>query len=749
MNSPSLRPLALAIALGLSGLAAPVAIAQDAAQSKDANKDEAKDGGPSQLPAVTVSATADKQGLSKAYAGGQVARGGRAGILGTKDNMETPFSITAYTNELIQDRQAKSVAEVLQNDPGVRAARGFGNFQEAYFIRGFILSSDDVAYNGLYSLLPRQYIASELFERVEVLRGASAFLMGASPGGSGIGGNISLLPKRAPAEPLTRLTVNAGSGGSGGAALDVARRFGPDNATGVRFNAAYRDGGTAVDDEKAKTSVVAVGLDWRSRDVRLSADLGWQDNQLTRTRPSVTVQGLSAMPSVPDNKANFAQPWTFSNERDTFGTLRGEWDLTGTVTAWAAYGARRSKEENRLAGLTVTNATTGAGTYYRFDNGRKDSVDTAEAGVRGKFRTGAVGHEWVVSASIFSLDTKNGYAMDFGNLLPTNLYSPTSDPLPVFSPGVYIGNSVDDPRLNTRVRNRSVAVGDTLSMFDDTFLLTLGLRHQTLKQDSISPRVQWNFNGADFGTPGGVVTTYDQSRTSPVVGAVYRFTKQLSVYGNYIEGLNKGDSLAAQDGLPARDLAPYQSKQKEVGVKYDGGRLGFGAAYFTTDKPRAVLAQNVAQGEDRHRGIELNAFGEATRDLKVLGGLTWLDAKQHGTGLADTEGKYTLGIPRLQANLGTEWEVRALQGLAVDARVVHTGKSYADSANTLRVPAWTRLDAGARYLFEVQGTLLTLRARIDNVTNRKYWASAGGYPDQSYLVVGQPRSFNLSLAADF
>ena len=738
MNHFPKRPLALAIALGLCALAAPAAFAQDAPKDKDGDA-------PSQLPVVTVSATADKQGLSKAYAGGQVARGGRAGILGTKDNLETPFSITAYTNELIQDRQARSVAEVLQNDPGIRAARGFGNFQEAYFIRGFILNSDDVAYNGLYSLLPRQYIASELFERVEVLRGASAFLMGASPNGSGIGGNISLLPKRAPVEPLTRLTVNAGSGGAGGAALDVARRFGPDKATGVRFNAAYRDGGTAVDDEKARTSVVALGVDWRSRDVRLSADLGWQDNQLTRTRPSVTVNGLSAMPALPDNKANYAQPWTYSNERDTFGTLRGEWDLNDAVTAWAAYGARRSKEANRLGNLTVTDAATGDGTFYRFENGRKDSVDTGEAGLRGKLRTGSVGHEWVVSAAVFSLDTKNGYAMDFLNTQPTNLYTPARSALPAFSDSVYVGNSVDDPRLNTRIRNRSVAIGDTLSLLDDSLLITLGLRHQTLKVDSISATVRF----LDTITPGGVVTTYDRSKTSPVAGVVYRLSRQLSVYGNYIEGLNKGDSLAAQNGLPARDLAPYASKQKEVGLKYDGGRLGFGASYFTTDKPRAVLAQDTAQGEDRHRGVELTAFGMATRELKVLGGLTWLDARQHGTGVAATEGKRTLGIARVQANLGAEWEVPALQGLALDARVVHTGKVFADSANTLRVPAWTRLDAGARYLFEVQGTLLTLRARIDNLTNRKYWASAGGYPDQSYLVVGQPRSVNLSLAADF
>lgn len=134
------------------------------------------------LVTVTASADASEEGLTPAYAGGQVA----TAILGNQDYMDSAFSITSYTNELIQDRQARSVGEVLQNVPGVRVARGFGNFQESYFMRGFILSSDDIAYNGLYSILPRQYIATELFERVEVLRGASSFLTGASPSGGGI-----------------------------------------------------------------------------------------------------------------------------------------------------------------------------------------------------------------------------------------------------------------------------------------------------------------------------------------------------------------------------------------------------------------------------------------------------------------------------------------------------------------------------------------------------------------------------------
>jgi iron complex outermembrane receptor protein len=69
------------------------------------------------------------------------------------------------------------VGDVLKNDPVVRTTRGFGSFQESYMIRGFIANSDDLMYNGLFGILPRQYVASEMIERVEVLYGASAFSM--------------------------------------------------------------------------------------------------------------------------------------------------------------------------------------------------------------------------------------------------------------------------------------------------------------------------------------------------------------------------------------------------------------------------------------------------------------------------------------------------------------------------------------------------------------------------------------------
>ena len=700
------------------------------------------------LSTVTVNASADAsaQGLSPAFPGGQVARGGRAGILGTRDNLETPFSITSYTNDLIQDRQARSVGEVLQNDPTVRVARGFGNFQESYFIRGFILNSDDVAYNGLYSLLPRQYIATELFERVEVLRGASAFLNGANPGGGGLGGAINLLPKRAPNEPLNRVTVEAGSGGRARVAADVARRFGPDGATGVRLNTAMRGGGTAVNDEKAKLGLASVGLDWRSRDVRLSGDVGYQDNRLDRTRPNVTLgTGVTSVPAPPDASSNFAQPWTFSNERDLFGTLRGEWDITPAATAWAAYGLRRSKEENSLANLTVNDAATGAGTVSRFDNTRKDKVDTGELGLRGKLRTGGIGHEWVAAANWFRLDLRSAFAFDFANSLPNNLYSPIFHPRPDFSAATFAGGSLDSPSRTGLTRLTSYAVGDTLSLADERLLITLGLRHQKLDIGSFAA-----------GT-GAVQSEYSASRTSPAVGATWKATKQLSVYANYIEGLTQGQTApASAGGAPVANagqaLAPFVSRQKELGVKYEAERVGAGAAVFSTSRPRAFVDASQtfsAAGADRHDGLELTVYGTPTRGLKLLGGATWLRAEQRSTGVAALDGNKVIGVPSFQATVGAEWDVPGVTGLALDARVVHTGSRYAEDANTLKVAGWNRLDIGARYLTEIAGRLVTLRGRIDNVTDRAYWASVGGFPGAGYLVVGAPRTFTLSASLDF
>jgi len=726
---PPISPTPIAFAVLL--LASGAALAQSA-QSIDATQPDPK----MATVVVTASADASAQGLPAAYAGGQVARGGRLGLLGNVDIMDTPFNTTNYTLALIQDQQAKSVADVVQNDPSVRVARGFGNYQELYVIRGFPVNSDDLSYNGLYGLLPRQYVASELLERVEVFKGANTFINGVGPGGGGIGGVINLVPKRAPNKDLNQVTLGVESGGQGYGAFDVARRF-DDGRGGIRVNGVRRDGDTAVDREKRELNVISVGLDYRGSNYRLSADLGYQEHKLTNPRPSVTAGAGLALPAVPDGDSNFAQPWTRSNERDTFGTARAEVDLAPNVVAWAALGLRNGEEFNILASPTTTDNRGGIN-MTRFDNFRKDHNRTGEIGVRGNLVTGPVKHTLSATASWLELKSRNAYALgDFAGW-SSNLYNPVDVAAP--SNTFFTGGRMDAPLLTHKAILSSYAVADTLSMLDDSLLVTVGARRQTIKDFS------YDYNtGAQNGA-------YDQSATTPVAGIVYKPLKNLSVYANYIEALQQGPTASGTDVINQGQIfAPYTSRQKEVGVKFDAGKLGATLALFTTAQPLGFVQDRVfgLNGEQRNRGLELSVFGMAAQGVRVLGGLTLLDAEQRRTAGGINAGKDAIGVPETQLNLGTEWDVAQLPGLSLNARAVYTAKQFADAANTQRLPSWTRVDLGANYLTRFMDRDVTLRARVDNAFDRNYWASAGGYPGYGYLVLGSPRTFTVSATVDF
>ncbi|MGP5440110.1 TonB-dependent receptor [Psychrobacter faecalis] len=691
---------------------------------------------------VTSSADASADGLPDAYEGGQVATGSRVGILGNQDIMDTPFSTTSYTNEYIANQQAQSVGDLLKKDPTVRVARGFGNFQEAYFMRGFITTSDDTMFNGLYGILPRQYIATELFERVEVQRGASAMLNGAAPSGGNAGGTINLLPKRASNDPLRQLTLGYGQGDQGKVAVDVSERFGTEDAFGVRFNAAYQDGDSAIDDESSTLGLAALGLDYKGEQYRLSADLGWQDNKLKETRPSVNLGGVSSIPKAPDGSKNWAQPWTYSDEKDIFGTIRGEYDFNDNLTAYGAYGMRSGEEENSLSGLTVTN-TNGAGTTARFDNIREDKVQSAELGLRGQWQTGKIDHDWVIAADLYDQEEKGAYAFEDGR--PTNLYSPTKYRDNSWSDSARFFGNANNPTLTNEKKLQSFALADTFSLFNDKLKTTLGVRHQNIQTASYDPDTQ------------AQTANYDESRWTPSVGIVYQPSLDWSVYGNYIESLAPGARAPLENGgnpvtNAGQALDPYVSEQTEIGVKYDNGLIGSSLAVYRTDIARDYIdASNtlISAGKNRHQGVELTVFGSPSENMRLNAGVSYLSAKQKDTGDAALDGNKVIGLPTLQSNVNLEYDVAALEGLTLTGDIIHTGPRYADNANTLKVDGYTTLDLGARYETVLAGQDVTLKGMVTNVTGEDYWQSVGGYTNAGYLSAGEPTALKVSATFDF
>jgi len=698
----------------------------------------AQTGSTERIEEMVITADGSQVLLPEAYAGGQVARGGRVGVFGNLDMMDAPFTSTNYTAELMLDQQTSSVADVLQNDPVVRVAKGFGNFQELYVIRGFPVFSDDMTYNGLYGILPRQYVASELLERVEVFRGANTFLSGAAPGGSGIGGSVNLVPKRAPEDGVRRATLGLEGQSQGYAALDIGERFGAGQETGVRANLVRRNGETAVENQERELTLAAIGTDYRGERLRLSADLGFQDHRIDAPRPSVTPTG--ELPTAPDSDRNFAQPWTYTDEQQLFGVVRAEYDLTDHITGWAAAGLREGEEDNVLA--NPNSDAEGNTSTYRFDNVREDSVRSAEVGVKSEFQTGTVSHRLVGSATDFSSESRNAYAFsDFAGF-SGNLYNP--EPVAPPAPDFFVGGDLSAPGVTERVDNQSVALADMLGFWGDSLLITLGARYQDIHTRS------YDYNN------GNLTSEYDDGRLSPVAGVVYQPSDQVSLYGNYIEGLMPGEVAPATSGGEPVDNAgevfePYQAEQIEVGLKYDADTYGGSISLFDTALPSGYVENNrfSVNGEQRNRGLELSAFGQPLDTVRVLGGLTFLDSEQTQTQGGLYDGKQAVGVPEFQLNLNLEWDLTALPGLTLDTRIIHTDDQYANADNTVSAPSWTRWDLGARYQTEWDGRGLTLRARVNNLSDENYWASVGGFPGSNYLVLSEPRSLVLSASVEF
>lgn len=132
-------------------------------------------------------------------------------------------------------------------------------------------------------------------------------------------------------------------------------------------------------------------------------------------------------------------------------------------------------------------------------------------------------------------------------------------------------------------------------------------------------------------------------------------------------------------------------------------------------------------------------------DLRVLGGVMFLDPRLQRTEGGTYDGNIAPGMSRTNVNIGAEWDTPFLKGLTLAGRMIATGRQYVDNANTQSIPNWVRFDIGARYTFEpVAGRPITIRASVLNVADNRYWMSGG-----RGLVLGDPRTYLLSTTIRF
>ncbi|MFV0455840.1 MAG: TonB-dependent siderophore receptor [Pseudomonas sp.] len=680
-----------------------------------------------EMPSSLVIGHATASDLPQEFAGGQVARGGKLGLLGNSDLMDAPYSITSYTAQTLRDQQARSIGDVLVNEPAAQLGSARTNIGEDFSLRGFAMASQDVALNGMYGLAPFFRVPVEMAERIEVIKGPTGLLNGMAPSGN-IGGAVNLVTKRAEAEPLTRVGVSYLSDSVYGTQVDLGRRFGDNGEFGVRFNGAYRDGATTIDEQSLENNVGSLGLDYAGERLRLSADYIYQREDIDGVVRQFNLgSGVTDVPDAPNNDLSYPG-FGRSEMRDRTLQVRGEYDISDWLTVYAGYGDRLG-EMDALAGnpILLNNAGdfTASPAWQVYDVHSHSS----EAGLRSVFNTGAVEHHLSMGAT--RVIQNSDIFFDFTSFGPrqSNLYNPTYSNTPSTAGIAKHANKYTNSTLT------SYALADTLVFLDGQVELTLGARHQ---------RVEAQNYVINAGTPSG--EGYDESEVTPSVGLVLKPWQNISIYANYIEGLSKGDTAPLTASNAGEMLAPYVSKQKEVGVKGEWDGFGASLAAFEIERPSSVTENGVFTdaGEQRNRGLELSLFGEPLRGVRVLGGAAYTQAKLTKTQGGAYDDNDAIGVPRQQFNLGGEWDIGALPGLTLTARTLYSGEQYVNQANTLKIPDWVRVDVGARYRFETMGKPVVLRATLDNLLDEDYWATSTA----GYLYLGAGRTLQLSASVD-
>ncbi|MBB2157059.1 TonB-dependent receptor [Gluconacetobacter diazotrophicus] len=670
----------------------------------------------------------------------QVISGGQLGVLGTKKGLDVPFNVRSYTSSLILNQQSQTLGQVLENDPSVRTTYGYGNFSEMFVIRGFQIDGDDVSINGLYGITPRQLVSPQLYDQVQVLNGASAFLNGAAPGGSAIGGNINLMFKHATDTPITQVTGDYTSNALGGGSVDFGRRFGRDNAFGFRLNVAGQSGEDSIDHEHRHSAALGADFDWHDDRTRISLDMDYQNQGVDWGRPAIFLgTGVTAVPRPVAPAGNFGQPWAYNQLNYIFGMLNVEHDLSKHVTLYGAFGGMGGNEQGNYSNPTVTDTATGDGTAGSMYVPYVQTNESTRAGVRAHFDTGPVRHEINAGGSALWEETDTAYSMALTSI-STNIYR-TAYTAPLAN--TFNGGNVGNPQPINDTRLYSLFFSDTMSFFRDRVALTAGFRYQNMLID-----------GYDY-VPSGrgpVNSRYDQDAITPVVGLVVHPTRRTALYFNRIEGLSPGQTASGNVVNVGQVFAPYKSTQYEVGAKYDTGRFSTSLAVYEISQPNAYTQaigntgtyRFTEDGLQRNRGVELNVNGQILPGLRFNGGGTVIDADLRRTAGGLQDGHSAIGVPNYTINGNLEYDLPFLKGATVVGRVVNTGKQWVNTANTLHLPVWTRFDLAARYTFAVDHKPLTLRFGVDNLANTRYWASAFN----GYLLEGLPRTFKFSFTAN-
>ena len=195
----------------------------------------------------------------------------------------------------------------------------------------------------------------------------------------------------------------------------------------------------------------------------------------------------------------------------------------------------------------------------------------------------------------------------------------------------------------------------------------------------------------------------------------------------------------------------------EVGGKWVVDGVNLSLAAFQMKRPFAYAQNNVyaVAGQQRNRGLEFMTDGSLTRNLRVFGGITWLDPKLLDTGTPSTDDTRIVGLARTTASLLTTYQIEQVPGLAVNLNARYMSARPIDDSNDHWVSSYETFDLGASYSTRVLERDTVYRLEMTNVGNSHYWTNIvpgglNGYTGagQTSASLGAPRMLQASVQVD-
>ena len=406
-------------------------------------------------------------------------------------------------------------------------------------------------------------------------------------------------------------------------------------------------------------------------------------------------------------------------------------DVTDWLTVYGGAGIFENSITSRISNPTIVNAL-GETTATPFASLQNLHNHAEQAGFRASVDAGPIHHDINFNTTLITgqLDTSRVN----GTLVTSNIYNPRPAPFQALPLPAATKSNLNS--LN------SYGVADTMSVWNNRIQFTVGVRRQKVEAEFFNQ------------VTGALTSRYDVGAWSPAYALVVKPLENVSVYANYIEGLQQGIIVPNTFKNEGQVFPPFKSVQQEVGVKVDWGRITTTVSAYEIAQPAQITIPSTPlpifsiDGENRNRGLEFNTFGDLAPGWRLLGGVAFMDARQRKTQNGTNDGKRSVGIPDVQVSLGTEWDTPFISGLTLTGRAIHSGDAYADAANTFLVPAWTRFDLGARYTFASpwNGKPITVRFAVENVFDNSYWATS---TSEKQIYLGAPRTYLASTTFRF